>query len=228
MSPRRPFPPEDRESGPEFRNLFTLVAMGFVGSTCGGNLPMIPTWIGSLAGAGSFLLVTTAGTAQGDLARTMGMRIVALIEEVLDINAELRVVQKLGTVSGKILDKILILDRKHRIKDRIISGVSFAYNQISRAARQEQTDFGDERRDDGPPRRREGGRRGPRMDESRPNRGPRFDELRQDPRDSPRDAEGREPPPGSADSRQRQYSPQEEERMRMDGMRNMEDRGPPR
>lgn len=64
----------------------------------------------------------------------MGMRVVALVEEFLEINNELRVIQKLGTVSGKILDKILILDRKHRIKDRIAGGITYVYNQVSRAA----------------------------------------------------------------------------------------------
>ena len=71
-TPRRPFPPsanpwnyqprDDRD--PEFRMLFAVIAMAFVGSTCGGSLPLIPTWMGSLAGAGFFGLGTTLQNAR--------------------------------------------------------------------------------------------------------------------------------------------------------------------
>lgn len=67
---RRPFPPTvdvdspwayrpTRRSDPDFRMLYSLIAMAFVGSTCGGNLPLIPAWMGSLVGAGFFALSTT-------------------------------------------------------------------------------------------------------------------------------------------------------------------------
>ena len=64
---RRPFPPTTnpwsyqprRDTDPEFRMLYTVIAMAFVGSTVGGSVPLIPTWIGSLAGAGFFGLSTT-------------------------------------------------------------------------------------------------------------------------------------------------------------------------
>ena len=72
---RRPFPPASnpwsyeprRDFDPEFRMLFTVIAMAFVGSTCGGSVPLIPTWIGSLVGAGFFGLSTTMQSARVSL-----------------------------------------------------------------------------------------------------------------------------------------------------------------
>ena len=74
-SERRPFPPTSnpwsyeprRDFDPEFRMLFTVIAMAFVGSTCGGSVPLIPTWIGSLVGAGFFGLSTTMQSARVSL-----------------------------------------------------------------------------------------------------------------------------------------------------------------
>jgi len=101
--------------------------------------------------------------ARGDLARTMGMRVVAVGQEFLEINRQLDLLQKSATVSGKILDKLLILDRKHRIKDRIISGATFLYDQAMKAANQRQATDDDRGRGRGPGRGAydEGRRRGP-------------------------------------------------------------------
>ena len=66
----------------DFNMMYAIAAMAFVGSTCGGNLPMIPAWMGALGGAGFFAFVTTLNNPRGDLARTMGMRVVAVLMEV--------------------------------------------------------------------------------------------------------------------------------------------------
>lgn len=74
---RQPFPPTanpwayrpEREDDPEFRMLYTVIAMAFVGSTCGGNVPLIPTWMGSLAGAGFFALSTTMNSPRVSMMR---------------------------------------------------------------------------------------------------------------------------------------------------------------
>lgn len=139
--PRRPFPPTDNPwayravepSDIEFNMLYSVVAMAFIGSACGGNVPLLPTWLGSLVGAGSFAYLCTTANARGDLFRTMGARVVELTYEVLRINRELALLRKFGVVSGKVLDKILIMDRKHRIKEKLIEGASFAYEQITRS-----------------------------------------------------------------------------------------------
>ena len=75
--PRCPFPPaigrigdEDYDDNPwayrpiyeddvEFRMLQSLIAMVFIGSICGGTLPIIPSWLGALIGAATFAFMTT-------------------------------------------------------------------------------------------------------------------------------------------------------------------------
>jgi hypothetical protein len=146
IKPRAPFPSsrnpwtyQQREgtADPEFSMLYSLVAMAMVGSLVGRNVPLIPSWMGGLAGGAAFAFGTTLPTANGDLARCMGMRVVAVAREAWTLQSELRLLSKFGTVSGKIADKLLILDRKHRIKDRVISGATFLYEQVMRAAQQQ-------------------------------------------------------------------------------------------
>jgi len=43
----------------EFNMMLTVIAMAFVGSTIGGNLPLIPTWMGALAGGAGHAFLTT-------------------------------------------------------------------------------------------------------------------------------------------------------------------------
>jgi hypothetical protein len=83
--PRRPFPPAQRidtEDGTiqyddnpwaykplyvddvEFRMLPSLIAMIFIGTVCGGTLPILPTWIGALLGAVVFASFTTMRNAR--------------------------------------------------------------------------------------------------------------------------------------------------------------------
>lgn len=134
ITSRRPFPHNDDYETGEVSKIYTLVAMALVGSTCGGSLPLLPTWMGGLGGAALFVAGTLLPSARGDLCRSMGMRVVAVVEELLDINKELKVVQKSGVVAGLILDKMLILDRKHKIKDRIATGLTWMYSQVAQTA----------------------------------------------------------------------------------------------
>jgi hypothetical protein len=124
---------DDDEDDVEFNQLYTLIAMTFVGATCGGSLPLLPTWMGALAGAGTLGIATTLENARGDLARVMGARVVALMSAMLTINSELQVLTKLGVVSGKVFNKLLILDRKHNVRNRIISGFNFVSTQVANA-----------------------------------------------------------------------------------------------
>ena len=100
---------------------YALLAMILVGSFCGGNVPILPAWIGGIVGAVVFASLTTGSNARGDLGRSMGMRIVGLVQLVLAINSELRILGKSATVGGLIFDKFMIMDRKHRIKDKIVA-----------------------------------------------------------------------------------------------------------
>jgi hypothetical protein len=167
--------PEEEE---DYNALYAVISMTLVGFACGGSLPLIPTWMGAMAGGASLAFLTTLPTANGDLARTMGMRVVSLFEEVLSINDDLKIMSKVGVVAGKILDKVLVLDRKHKIKDKLIRGFSWAYDQVSRTAEQVQTDS--RMRDDEP--YREKGRNEPR----RPYNMRNDEQPRGEGRDEPR------------------------------------------
>ena len=158
---RRPFPPvEDGESpwkyepiyrnDPDFKMTYTLLAMAFVGSFCGGNIPIIPAWMGGIAGAVLFASFTTGANARGYLGRTMGMRVVGLLQLVISINSELRILRKAATVGGLIFDKFMIMDRKHRIKDKIVSICKWGFDKVSRTAEQVKEEMQDEK----PERRR--------------------------------------------------------------------------
>jgi hypothetical protein len=133
---------------------------------------------------------------QGDLSRSMGMRVVALCQEFLGINSELEILRKGGVVSGKLLDKALILDRQHRIKDRLISGGSFLVRQISNQVNRVQSEMQLQ-----PVDRQDGRRQVNRYNEDR-------DRVRgRDRDDGPVDVDRRRrdrPPPDDADTRQRE------------------------
>jgi hypothetical protein len=143
----RPFPParnpwkytprRDSED-PDFTMMFAVIAMAFVGSTCGGTMtvPLIPTWLGALVGAAACSLGCTLSSARGDLCRTMGMRVVALVQELWEIQADLRIIPKAAVVSSQVLDKLMIFDRKHKVKDRFLSLVNQGYNRAMQTASQ--------------------------------------------------------------------------------------------
>jgi hypothetical protein len=183
--PRRPYPPASnpwnyRPASPEdvnFSMLPVLFAMIMVGSFCGGNVPMVPSWMGALAGAAFLGLLTTRPTTRGDLARATGMRVVASAQTVWDLWRDLGMSLKVWRVVSLLLDKLMFLDRKHRLKDRLVAFLSILYDQVMRVVGQAQQARSSEGRGDPPPRqqrRREGPPREgpPREERSRQGRPP--------------------------------------------------------
>lgn len=190
--PRRPFPPTEnpwnyrptsRDEAP-FTMMYTVLAMTIVGSFCGGNLPMVPSWLGALGGAGFLGLLTTRPNARGDLSRAMGMRVVAAVQTLWALQREVGMTPKFWKVASLLLDKLLILDRQHRLKDRLVAFLTFVYDQVMRLVQQvqqqqqQQGGYGDQRGDPRsgrrpppqdrrglPPPRGEGDRRGGRRPE---------------------------------------------------------------
>ena len=209
QGPRKPFPPVEEDSSPwryepiyeddpDFKMTYVLLAMALVGSFCGGNVPLLPQWIGGIVGAALFASFTQGSNAQGDLGRTMGMRIVALLQVVLSINSELRILGKAVTVGGLIFDKMMIFDRKHRVKDKFVAVCEYMYDKVARTADLVQEDMQDDRRDrDRPPRRRDFD-----DDDRRDRRPPRRENFDDDRRERPprRDRDRRDD-----DRRERQY-----------------------
>jgi hypothetical protein len=137
----RPFPParnpwrytprtNTRYKDPDFSMLYSVIAMALVGSSVGGNLPMVPTWIGGLVGALMFAYGCTLSSPRGDLCRTLGMRVVAILQELWEIQADLKMIPKAAVVASQVLDKAMIFDRKHKVKDRFLSLVTKGYEQV--------------------------------------------------------------------------------------------------
>ena len=156
MGQREPFPPvySSRENvwrykvregyediDPDFNMMQTVAAMVFIGGFCGGNFPLVPTWLGGTAGAAALALGTTLRGPKGDLYRTMGMRVVSLVEEMMDVVGELGLARKGGYTASKIFDRMMFLDRKHGIRKKIGAGISFIVERVSRTANEVKADM---------------------------------------------------------------------------------------
>ena len=199
--PRRPFPPTEnpwnyRPSSPDdvaFSMLPAVLAMTVVGSFCGGNIPMVPSWLGALVGAGFLGLLATRPNVRGDLARATGMRVVATVQTLWELQKDLGMTPKVWKVASLLLDKLLILDRQHRLKDKLVAFLSAIYDQVMRLVHQLQLQQQQQqppsepsrrgrRRLPPPPPPPEGRRRGPPGDEDR-RRGPPRSPRRRSPLD---------------------------------------------
>lgn len=153
--------------------MFVLASMAFVGSMVGGNLPVIPTWMGALAGAASFAFACTWQSPRGDLARSCGMRVVSAVGELWEIQADLAIIPKATVVSSQIIDKAMILDRKHRVKDRFLSLANKGYEQASKLA----TQIHDQQRGGNGNNERDNNSRSDDRDRPRGDEGGRRDDL---------------------------------------------------
>ena len=150
---RKPFPPtnnpwtwssdnissdadDDNNITIEFQMIPTVVAMAFIGSVIGTNIPLLPSSLGALLGAATLAYSTTLSSSRGDLCRCMGMRVVALAREFMTIaNTDLHLPNKSAVVASAVLDKLLILDRQHSIRQRVGSGISALIDAVSRIQR---------------------------------------------------------------------------------------------
>lgn len=226
----RPFPPARNPwnysprspRDPDFNMIYTLISMAIVGSTVGGNMPFIPNWIGALVGAASFAFACTwQNSHRGDLVRTMGMRVVRAVSELWEIQADLQIIPKATVVSSNVIDKAMVLDRKHRVKDRFLSFANKGYAQASKVAeqiqRQQRGGEKNDRNDGERNRDRRGYRnRGDRREEEddRMRRDDRVGDMR---RYSRHRGSDRENDQGDDDNRQRRRSRYDEDEDDDDG-----------
>ncbi|GMI59756.1 hypothetical protein ScalyP_jg10569 [Parmales sp. scaly parma] len=137
LGPRVPFPPHnDGEENPfkykqvysddvKFSMAKSLFAMVVVGAYCGFHIAdhiiLFPAWIGGLLGAGTAMMSSVLRSGRGDLVRTMGMKIVAFFSTLMWINEDLFVAGKFSSCVGITFAKMMVFDRKHRIKDKLSS-----------------------------------------------------------------------------------------------------------
>lgn len=135
---RHPFPAPGDE---DFPRLYAMIAAGMVGSLVLGTFPLLPTWLGALAGLGIGSLSTTLPDARGDLARCVGMRVVALMQETATLNRELQIVPKCLGFAEAVWDRLLFLDRQHRLKDRVGRAVSWIYEKTTSVINDEDENY---------------------------------------------------------------------------------------
>jgi hypothetical protein len=142
-----PFPPRTMnpwtwENSPnqpcEFFMVYSVVAMAIVGAIVGANVPIIlvPSSLLALIGAIGAAYVTTlphsSTFSYGSVARCMGMRVVALARTSVYMERELHLGRHSAAVAGKLLDTVLILDRKHRLKDKLVAVTSWIIHATAR------------------------------------------------------------------------------------------------
>jgi hypothetical protein len=146
LTERRPYPMSSSPNNPwkinvnyddddddDFSMWYAILANLMMGGILlGGShiIPFLPTSLASLLGASVLGYATTLPDSRGDLARVMGMRVVGILREAVALNSELHVLSKSGIVISNVLDKLLILDRQHRIKDKFLAIAHFVYDRV--------------------------------------------------------------------------------------------------
>ena len=61
------------------------------------------------------------------------------------INTDLHILGKTATVGGHVFDKLIIMDKKLRIKDKIVAIFKWGYDKIATTAEQVKDEMQDER-----------------------------------------------------------------------------------
>ncbi|KAL7577847.1 hypothetical protein ACA910_010594 [Epithemia clementina (nom. ined.)] len=178
---RQPFPPNTEnpwsyrpktEADVEFDMASSLACLAMVGCLVGGSLatstPLLPSWMGALAGAGSLAVLTTRRDARGDLCRVAGMRVRRTLGVAWTVcTEEVHLPHHTGIVLREIVDKLLILDRQHRLRHRLTALATQIIHLIQRLVRQQQQQQQGESKEQPPPSARKRGREGGPMWENR-------------------------------------------------------------
>ena len=112
----------------------TMIALSLIGAYCGFNVAskiiLFPGWAGGLMGLFFCAIACTLRSGRGDLARSMGAKVVEFVETVWDINDDLAVAGKLTSCVGVIVGKCLIFDRKHKVKDKLSGVVGWVGDKV--------------------------------------------------------------------------------------------------
>jgi len=143
---REPYPPTRElwkykprdKNDPDFDMLWSTAALALVSGACGAYCTPIMSWLGGWLAAGGAVALMMRDGAAGDVARASGMRLVATVGVGRSVVADLKLVPQTGMMLSNILDRLMIFDRQHRVKDRVVSLVTAAAQQVSRISKQRQ------------------------------------------------------------------------------------------
>jgi len=111
--------PINPTTDPEFDMMKALLSTTLLGSFLSASLPipLLPTYLTGTIGALLFFYVTLTKSPQGDLLRTIGMRMVSLVGEAMEVNGQVGTGRKVGVVCLRVLDRTMILDQRQRDGD---------------------------------------------------------------------------------------------------------------
>ena len=77
---------------------------------------LLPDVLAAVAGVVLAYMVTTRDKASGDLARLLGMRLVALFDVMGDVDADVGAVAKATIVGRLCFSKLLFWDNKYQVR----------------------------------------------------------------------------------------------------------------
>eukprot|EP00752_Nemacystus_decipiens_P009363 g8367.t1 len=176
MLPRRPFPPAENpwkykradalaeleEAGvaddgnlpAEFSMAKSLLSVAFLGGFAGylvSQFPFVflPTFMLALGGGGFLAYVATTRNARGDLTRLLGMRTVAFLGLISEINSDVALSTKARVVGGICFSKAMFWDSKYHIKDRVVVMLANVYAAVAKLVGRVQREAGDADDDNG-------------------------------------------------------------------------------
>eukprot|EP00752_Nemacystus_decipiens_P009365 g8369.t1 len=169
--PRRPFPPaenpwkykradalaeleeagvaDDGDLPAEFSMAKSLLSVAFLGGFAGylvSQFPFVflPTFMLALGGGGFLAYVATTRNARGDLTRLLGMRMVAFLGLISEINSDVALLfTKAQMVGGICFSKAMFWDSKYHIKDRVVVMLANLYAAVAKLVGRVQREAGD-------------------------------------------------------------------------------------
>ena len=128
---RRPYWPSDGAKT-------QMYLVGFLlGAVCGYSIvkpiPLMPVWIGVIAGGGGSLVLATGENKLGDLARMMDMKLLFVVGIVKNLEREVFLIRKLMTVTSNVLALLVFWDKYFGIREKVGAVTGFLGNIVGGA-----------------------------------------------------------------------------------------------
>jgi hypothetical protein len=152
-APRRPFP--DPNDDADFVLLPTCLAMAVLGAAAvPGNIPLLPTSLTRIVAAILVGYTTTLPTRSGDVCRCLGTRVRVWLSEWRRLARQVELPRHAGVVAAALFDRAMILDRQHRVRQRLATAVAQGVAAVRQRKRPTEGQEEELDEDDGRRRRR--------------------------------------------------------------------------